>query len=99
MAKNPKQYGLTDVVPDAPVLSDQVTTNYAIDMRLVADLTNATIPEIVALNPALLRLSTPSDIPYGLHLPPGTRDMFLTRLKNIPEADRTSWRFHVVQER
>ena len=42
MAKNPKQYGLTDVVPDAPVLSDEVTTSYAIDMRLVADLTNAT---------------------------------------------------------
>jgi membrane-bound lytic murein transglycosylase D len=97
MAKNPQQYGLTDVVPDAPILSDEVTTNYAIDMRLVADLTNATIPEIVALNPALLRLSTPSDIPYGLHLPPGTRDMFLTRLKNIPEEDRTAWRFHVVQ--
>ena len=97
MAKNPKQYGLTDVIPDAPILSDEVTTNYAIDMRLVADLTNATIPEIVALNPALLRLSTPSDIPYGLHLPPGTRDMFLARLKNIHEEDRTSWRFHVVQ--
>ncbi|HEY0339907.1 MAG TPA: transglycosylase SLT domain-containing protein [Steroidobacteraceae bacterium] len=97
MAKNPKQYGLTDVVPDAAILSDEVTTNYAIDIRLVADLTNATIPEIVALNPALLRLSTPNDIPYGLHLPPGTRDLFLTRLKNIPEADRTTWRFHVVQ--
>ena len=66
-------------------------------MRLVADLTNATLPEIVALNPALLRLSTPNDIPYDLHLPVGTRDMFLTRLKNIPEEDRTSWRFHVVQ--
>ena len=97
MAKNPKQYGLTDVVPDAPVLSDDVTTNYAIDMRLVADLTNATVAEIVALNPALLRLSTPDDIPYSLHLPPGTHDMFLARLKNIPEEDRTSWRFHVVQ--
>jgi membrane-bound lytic murein transglycosylase D len=97
MAKNPKQYGLTDVVPDAPILSDEVTTNYAIDMRLVADLTNATVPEIVALNPALLRLSTPSDIPYDLHLPPGTHDMFLARLKNIPEEDRTTWRFHVVQ--
>jgi membrane-bound lytic murein transglycosylase D len=97
MAKNPQQYGLTDVVPDAPVLSDNVTTNYAIDMRLVADLTNATLPEIVALNPALLRLSTPNDIPYDLHLPPGTHDIFLTRLKNIPDGDRTSWRFHVVQ--
>jgi membrane-bound lytic murein transglycosylase D len=97
MAKNPQQYGLTDLVPDAPVLSDTVTTNYAIDMRLVADLTNATLPEIVALNPALLRLSTPNDIPYDLHLPVGTHDMFLTRLKNIPTEDRTSWRFHVVQ--
>jgi membrane-bound lytic murein transglycosylase D len=97
MAKNPQQYGLTDVVPDAPILYDEVTTSYAIDMRLVADLTNATVPEIVALNPALLRLSTPNDIPYGLHLPPGTHDMFLARLKNIPEEDRTTWRFHVVQ--
>ncbi|MGA7157993.1 MAG: transglycosylase SLT domain-containing protein [Acidobacteriaceae bacterium] len=98
MAKNPKQYGLTDVVPDAPVLSDDVTTSYAIDMRLVAELTNATLPEIIALNPALLRLTTPPDIPYELHLPPGTRDMYLKRLKNIPEEDRTSWRFHVVQD-
>jgi membrane-bound lytic murein transglycosylase D len=98
MAKNPQQYGLTNIVPDSPVLSDEVTTTYAIDMRLVADLTDSTIPEIVALNPALLRLATPSDIPYDLHLPPGTHDAFLERLKNIPEEDRTSWRFHVVQD-
>ena len=97
MAKNPQQYGLSDVVPDAPVLSDDLTTNYAIDMRLVADLTNSSLQEIVTLNPALLRLSTPDDIPYDLHLPPGTRDMFLARLKNIPAEDRTTWRFHVVQ--
>jgi membrane-bound lytic murein transglycosylase D len=98
MAKNPKLYGLADVVPDAPVLSDEVTTTYAIDMRLVADLTNSTVAEIVALNPALLRLSTPPDTPYGLHIPPGTHDIFLARLKNIPEDDRTNWRFHVVKQ-
>jgi membrane-bound lytic murein transglycosylase D len=97
MAKNPQQYGLTSVVPEAPVLSDTVNTDYAIDLRLVADLTGATVPEIVALNPALLRLSTPRDISYDLHLPPGTRDTFLTRIKDIPEEDRTSWRFHVVK--
>lgn len=98
MAKNPQQYGLTDLVPDAPVLYDDVTTSYAIDMRLVADLTNSSLAEIVALNPALLRLSTPGDMPYDLHIPAGTRDTFLTRLKNIPEEDRTSWRFHVVKD-
>jgi membrane-bound lytic murein transglycosylase D len=98
MAKNPQQYGLTDLVPDAPVLSDTVTTNYAIDMRLAADLTDSTLPEIVALNPALLRLTTPNDMSYDLHIPPGTKDTFLTRLKNIPEDDRTAWRFHVVKD-
>jgi membrane-bound lytic murein transglycosylase D len=98
MAKNPAQYGLTDIVPDAPVLSDTVTTTYAIDMRLVADLTESTVPEIVALNPALLRLATPPDSPYDLHIPPGTRSVFLDRLKDIPESKRASWRFHIVRQ-
>jgi membrane-bound lytic murein transglycosylase D len=98
MAKNPQQYGLTDLVPDAPILSDKVTTTYAIDMRLVADVTNASVTEVVALNPALLRLTTPNDIAYDLHIPPGTKEVFLDRLKDIPESNRSSWRFHVVKD-
>jgi membrane-bound lytic murein transglycosylase D len=98
MAKNPQQYGLTDVVPDAPVLSDTVTTDYAISMQLVADLTGSSIPEIVALNPALIRLSTPADLSFDLHIPPGTKDAYLDRLKDIPEENRMSWRFHVVKD-
>ena len=97
MAKNPQQYGFADLVPDAPVLYDTVTVDYAIDLKLVADLTNASVAEIVTLNPALLRLSTPRDIAYDLHLPPGSKNTFNTRLKDIPEEDRTSWRFHVVK--
>lgn len=97
MAKNPQQYGLASLVPDAPVISDTVTVEYAIDLKLVADLTDASVPEIVALNPALLRLTTPRDIAYDLHLPPGTKEVYNTRLKDIPEADRGSWRFHVVK--
>ncbi len=98
MAKNPAQYGLSDLVPDAPVLSDKVTTTYAIDMKLVADVTNSTVSEIVGLNPALLRLATPRDIPYELHLPVGTKSVYSERLKDIPEDKRSSWRFHVVTE-
>ncbi len=98
VAKNPQQYGLTDLVPDEPVLSDTVSTDYAIDLRLAADVTNSGVAELVALNPALLRLSTPRDLPYDLHLPPGTKQLFLDRLKDIPEEDRASWRFHVVKE-
>jgi membrane-bound lytic murein transglycosylase D len=97
MAKNPKQYRLTDMVPDAPVLSDTVTTEYAISLPLVADVTNSSVQEIVALNPALLRLTTPRDIPYDLRLPSGTKQTYMDRVKDIPEANRASWRFHVVK--
>lgn len=97
MAKNPKQYGLDKVTPDTPVISDTVTTDYAIDLHLVADLTNASLQEIVALNPSLLRMSTPQDLPFDLHIPTGTRDAFQERVKEIPEDKRSSWRFHVVK--
>jgi membrane-bound lytic murein transglycosylase D len=97
MAKNPEQYGLTDLTPQPPMLSDTVTTNYAISLPLVADLTGVTVQEIVALNPAMLRLSTPPDRSYDLHIPPGTTDIFQTRLKDFPEENRISWRFHVVK--
>ena len=79
------------------MIYDTVTVENAVSLNLVADLTGSTVTEIVALNPALLRLSTPRDIAYDLHLPPGTRDTFLTRLKDIPEDDRAGWRFHVAK--
>jgi len=97
MAKNPKQYGLDTVVPDPAMTYDTETVDYAIDLRLAADVTNSTVQDIVELNPALLRLSTPPDISYDLHLPAGTKPLFEKRIAGIPEEKRASWRFHVVQ--
>ena len=97
MAKNPAQYGLDKLVPMPPALSDTVQTQSAIDLRLVADVTGVSAGEIVALNPSLLRPTTPRDMNFDLHIPPGTRDLFTERLKEIPEEKRTSWRFHVVR--
>ncbi|HKO17962.1 MAG TPA: LysM peptidoglycan-binding domain-containing protein [Acidobacteriaceae bacterium] len=97
MAKNPKQYGLEGLVPEPPVTSDTVTVNYPVDLRLVADVTDVSLQEIVALNPSLLRMSTPQDTDFDLHLPAGTRDLYLKRIASVPEDKRTSWRFHVVK--
>ncbi len=97
MAKNPERYGLDKLKPSPPVIYDSITTDYGIDLRLVADLTDSTVPEIVALNPSLLRLSTPPDMPFDLHLPPGTKQVFQDRVKEIPADRRASWRFHVVR--
>ncbi len=97
MAKNPEQYGLDKMVPESAVVSDTVTVDHPIDLRLVADLTNASLPEIVALNPSLLRLTTPRDVSFDMHIPVGMVDVFNQRIKNIPEEKRASWRFHVVR--
>jgi membrane-bound lytic murein transglycosylase D len=97
MAKNPGQYGLDRVVPESPVISDTVTIDYTVDLHLVADVTEASLAEIVALNPSLLRMSTPHDTPFDLHIPTGTHDAYMERIKEIPEDKRSSWRFHVVR--
>jgi membrane-bound lytic murein transglycosylase D len=97
MAKNPAQYGLDKLVPEAPVVSDTVTVDSAVDLRLVADVTGASLQEIVALNPSLLRMSTPNNMPFDLHIPVGTSATFASRIKEIPEEKRSSWRFHVVR--
>jgi len=98
MAKNPTKYGLDKMVPDPPVISDTVTVDYAISLNLVADLTDASVQEIVALNPGLLRMTTPRDLSYDLHIPTGTHETYMTRVKEIPEDKRDTWRFHVVKE-
>ena len=97
MAKNPERYGLDKLVPSPPVIYDTIATDYAIDVRLVADVTDVSVQEIVALNPSLLRLSTPKDIAFDLHIPPGTKDLYTERMKAIPEDKRASWRFHVTR--
>ena len=97
MAKNPERYGLDKLVPSPPVIYDTVSTSYSIDLRLVADVTNSTVTELAALNPALLRLTTPRDISFDLHIPPGSKDLYNDRLKDIPEDRRATWRFHVVR--
>ncbi|RSL17346.1 membrane-bound lytic murein transglycosylase D [Edaphobacter aggregans] len=97
MAKNPTQYGLDKLSPEPAVISDTVMVDYAIDLRLVADVTGASLQEIVALNPSLLRMTTPRDISFDLHLPIGTSDVFAKRIKDIPEEKRASWRFHIAR--
>jgi membrane-bound lytic murein transglycosylase D len=96
MAKNAKQYGLDSIALDPPLVTDTVTTTYSVDLRLVADIVEAPVQEVVALNPSLLRMATPPDDTFALHLPPGTKDLYTKRIEEIPVDRRRSWRFHKV---
>ncbi|HEY4049337.1 MAG TPA: transglycosylase SLT domain-containing protein [Acidobacteriaceae bacterium] len=95
MAKNPQQYGL-ELNPDPPLVTDTVTTNYRVDLRLVSDVVEVPVQEIIALNPSLLRMSTPFDVAFELHLPPGTKDLYEKRIAEIPQDKRDFWRFHKI---
>ncbi len=96
IANHPTQYGFDDVTLDPPVLTDTVTVNYSVDLRLVSDLVGAPVDELMALNPSLLRLLTPPGAPFDLHLPAGTATMFTKRIAAIPEPRRNAWRYHKV---
>jgi membrane-bound lytic murein transglycosylase D len=96
MAKNPQQYGLQSLTPDPPLVTDTVTTDYSVDLRLVSDVVEAPVQEISDLNPSLLRMSTPADVPFELHLPAGSKDLYQKRISEIPVDKRNQWRFHKV---
>ncbi|MGO9775126.1 MAG: LysM peptidoglycan-binding domain-containing protein [Terracidiphilus sp.] len=96
IANHPTQYGFDDVTLDPPVLTDTVTINYAVNLRLVSDLVGAPVDELTALNPSLLRMTTPPDASFDLHLPGGMAAVFEQRIVLIPEGKRNAWRYHSV---
>jgi len=97
MAKNPAQYGLEKVVPDNPVPMDQATINYPVDLRLVAECLDTSVTTLQELNPSLLRMTTPKDQTFTLHLPAGSKDKYETAIALIPPDMRTFWRYHRVE--
>jgi membrane-bound lytic murein transglycosylase D len=97
MAKNPAQYGLDSVIKDKPIPYDTVKIDYPIDLRLAAECVDATAEDLSDLNPSLLRMTTPKDSQFELHLPAGTADKFETAVASIPADKRVWWRYHKVQ--
>jgi membrane-bound lytic murein transglycosylase D len=97
MAKNPSQYGLDQLPLDPPIVADTVRIHYPIDLRLVAECTDSSIEVLQELNPSLLRMTTPKDFDFDLHLPAGMAAKFKTAVEAIPEDMRVYWRYHRVE--
>jgi len=102
MAKNPAQYGLTEVDPDPPIPYESVKITSPTDLRLIAETIDCSVESLQELNPSLLRWVTPknndSSVAFDLRLPVGTRDRFLQQIAMIPEDKRVWWRWHRVAE-
>ena len=97
VSKNLSQYGFDDVSKDDAIKFDSVSINYPVDLRLVAECVDATPAQLQELNPSLLRLTTPREGTFELHLPRGTKDQYQTAIAVIPSDMRLWWRYHKVQ--
>src|SRR6202012_762923 len=61
----------------------------------IGDLTDTSVPELLKLNPALLRNTAPAD--FDILVPRGTGNDVLAALDQIPSERRVSWRVHRVE--
>ena len=98
MAKNPQQYGLNEVSPEKPLAFDTVRIDYPVDLRLVAECVDESMGTLQQLNPSLLRLTTPKNQEFDLHLPVGTKEQYLNTVAAIPPDMRVWWRYHNVSD-
>ena len=96
IAKDAAHYGIA-VDPDEPVSTDMVKPGRAIDLRLVAETIDEDVETLRALNPSLLRMATPDDPGFELHLPKGTSQKFSAEIADIPSDKWVSWRRHRVE--
>jgi membrane-bound lytic murein transglycosylase D len=92
MAKNPRQYGLEDVIPDPPLEYNTIHVREATHLGLIADLLGRPLAEIRELNPAILRDVAPAG--YNVHVPKGTGGFVMAALETVPPGRRASWRVH-----
>ncbi len=97
IAKNPSQYGF-QVEPEMPLIYEKAQVSDPIDLRLIAEWTNAPIDQIEALNPELRRWTTPVRSPnYEIKLPVGTGDAFRARLAETPAESLNAFQWHSVK--
>jgi membrane-bound lytic murein transglycosylase D len=97
IAKDAAHYGIS-VDPEQPTEDDIVKPGRAIDLRLVAETIDVDVATLRALNPSLLRMATPEDPEFVLHLPKGTAGTFSAEIADIPADKWVSWRRHRVEE-
>src|SRR5262245_24419953 len=96
IAKDAAHYNIHPEL-EKPVSFDVVKPGSAIDLRLVAETIDVDVETLRSLNPSLLRLATPDDPRFELHLPVGTAAKFSAEIADIPSEKWVSWRRHRVE--
>ncbi len=94
MEKNAADYGIEGIQLDPALEYDTIELTAPTSLSLVSDITDTPLPQLAALNPAVLRTIAPEG--YALHVPKGAAKQLVAALQMIPAERRASWRMHRV---
>ena len=96
IGKHPERYGFGEVEPKPELVYQSVEVQGAVTLDVIARCAGVTEADVEALNPALLRGSTPPEGTTMVHLPLGTAETFAAAFELIPPSERVSYKRHKV---
>ncbi len=96
LGKHPERYGFDQLEPLPELVYQSVEVQGAVTLDVIARCAGVTEARIEALNPSLLRGSTPPEGTTMVHLPLGTAETFAARFEDIPPSERVSYHRHQV---
>lgn len=89
IAKEPERYGLK-LTPVPPFTYDSVRVGPGTPLAAIAFASGATVGDIQALNPQILRGMTPPKDSVRVRIPPGSADGFPSAFASLPKSERTA---------
>jgi len=95
IGKDPQRYAFSPPKGERYAY-DVVPVEDATDMRLIAELCECSIEEILDLNPYVKRWCTPPSERYDVRVPVGKGAQIAERLSQVPAEERVTWRRHRV---
>lgn len=99
IAKNPEQYGFTNISYQEPVQYDVIEVPAMTDLNAVATASGQEIDEIRGLNNELLKnLTPPGKDAYNLRIPAGSYEQVAGNLSKLQKVASIDYKTHVVKK-
>jgi len=99
LAKDPEQYGFTDIEFQEPLAYEKVTLPSVTDLEIVAKMSGTNYEEIKNLNPELRRwCSPPDETDYQLRIPAGSGESFMAQYAKLSPSDRANYMRYKVKK-
>jgi membrane-bound lytic murein transglycosylase D len=99
IAMDPTKYGFTDIKPEKPYEYETYKVNGAIDLGFLSKCADINLEKIQEMNPELIQMCTPSNLPdgYPLRIPKEKVKLFASNIQNIPESAKRNYLVHTVK--